>query len=181
MPPPTTLVAAARFFQLTAVFTGVLLLCYIIGYPRIAAEWHGAFDRVTGGSVEPGLGLVLVFVGALPQIVGALVLAGPVRRGNPAGRVLAWIFIVVNLLCCVGSFTSSSAFIPTSSDYSTSNQRLIDTANARFADAFPHWLTALTAALAVVGILALIGAASMMSVRPSVAYFRAVSATRRRR
>ena len=181
VPPPPTLVVAARFLQLTAVLTGVLLLCYIIGYHRVSAEWQSAFARVTHGSAEPGLGLVLVFVGAVPQIVGALALAGPLRRGNPVARVLAWIFIVANLLCCVGSFTSSSAFTPTSSDYSTSNQRLIDAASARFANAFPHWLTVVTAAFAVIGMLALIAAASMMSVRPSVAYFRAVSAMRPRR
>jgi hypothetical protein len=39
----------------------------------------------------------------------------------------------------------------------------------------------MSAAIAVIGMLALIAAASMMSVRPSVAYFRAVSATRPRR
>jgi Protein kinase domain len=179
--PPPTLVAAARFLQLTAALTGVLLLCYVVGYHRIAAEWQTAFARITRGSDEPGLGLVVVFVGAVPQIVGALVLAGPVRRGNPVARVLAWIFIVANLLCCFATFESSSAFTPDSSDYSTSNQRLIDSAGARFADAFPHWLTAVTAAVAVIGMLALIAAASMMSVRPSVAYFRAMSAMRPRR
>ncbi len=41
--PPATLVAAARFLQLTAVLTGILLLCYIIGYHRVAAEWRLAF------------------------------------------------------------------------------------------------------------------------------------------
>jgi serine/threonine-protein kinase len=179
--PPPTLVAAARFLRLTAALTGVLLLCYIIGYHRVAAEWQVAFARITHGSAEPGLGLVLVFVGAVPQIAGALALAGPVRRGNPVARVLAWMFIVANLLCCVGTFTSSTAFTPMSSDYSTSNQRLIAAAGARFADAFPHWLTAVTAAVAVIGMLALVGAATMMSVRPSVAYFRAVSAMRPRR
>ena len=167
--------------QLTAALSGVLLLCYIIGYHRVAAEWQVAFARVTHGSDEPGLGLVLVFVGAVPQIAGALALAGPVRRGNPVARVLTWIFIVANLLCCVGGFTSSTAFTPTSSEYSTSDQRLIAAAGARFADAFPHWLTATTTAIAVIGMLALIAVAWMMSLRPSVAYFRAVSATRRRR
>ena len=95
--------------------------------------------------------------------------------------MLAWIFIVVNLLCCSATFKSSSAFAPNSSDYSTSNRRLIDAAGARFADAFPHWLTTVTVIVAVVGMLALIAAASMMSVRPSVAYFRAMSAMRIRR
>jgi hypothetical protein len=179
--PPATLVAAARFLQLTAALTGILVLCYLIGYHRIAAEWHVAFARVTRGSAEPGLGLVVVFLAAVPQIVGALVLAGPVRRGNPVARVLAWIFIVANLLCCFATFTSSTAFTPMSSDYSTSDRRLIDAAGARFADAFPHWLTAMTAAVGIVGMLALIAAASLMSLRPSVAYFRAVSATRPRR
>jgi len=179
--PPATLIAATRLLQLTAALSGVLLLCYIIGYHRVAAEWQVAFARVTHGSGEPALGLVLVFVGAVPQIVGALALAGPVRRGNPVARVLAWIFIVANLLCCVGGFASSSAFTPTSSEYSTSDERLIAGAGARFADAFPHWLTGMSAAIAVIGMLALIAAASMMSLRPSVAYFRAVSAMRPRR
>ena len=157
------------------------MLCYIIGYHRVAAEWRLAFGQVTRGSAGPALGLAVVFLAAVPQIVGALALAGPVRRGNPVARVLAWIFIVANLLCCVGGFASSSAFTPTSSDYSTSDERLIAAAGARFADAFPHWLTATTAAIAVIGMLALVAAASMMSVRPSVAYFRAVSAARPRR
>lgn len=167
--------------QLTAALTGVLLLCYVIGYHRVAVEWRLAFAQVTHGSAGPGIGLVLVFLAAVPQIVGALVLAGPVRRGNPVARVLAWIFIVGNLLCCFATFTSSSAFTPTSSDYSISDRRLIDAAGARFAEAFPHWLTAMTAAVAIVGMLALIAAGSMMSVRPSVAYFRAMSAMRVRR
>jgi eukaryotic-like serine/threonine-protein kinase len=180
-PPPSTLVAAARFLQLTAVLTGVLLLCYLIGYHRVAAEWRVAFAHITRGSDEPALGLVLVLFGAVAQIVAAVVLAGSVRRGNPVARVLAWIFIVVNLLCCFATFTSSSAFTPESSDYSTSDRRVIDAASGRFADAFPGWLTAMTVIVAVAGMLALIAAASMMSRRPSVAYFRAMSAMRIRR
>jgi serine/threonine protein kinase len=179
--PPATLVAAARFLQLTAALTGVLLLCYIVGYHRVAAEWRLAFAQVTHDSAGPALGLAVVFLAAVPQIVGALVLSGPVRRGNPVARVLAWIFIVANLLCCLTTFTSSTAFTPTSSDYSTSDRRLIDAAGVRFAEAFPHWLTVMTVAVGIVGMLALIAAASMMSVRPSVAYFRAMSAMRIRR
>jgi serine/threonine protein kinase len=179
--PPTTLAAAARLLQLTAALTGVLLLCYVVAYHRISAEWHLAYRSVIHSSAEPALGLFVMFLGGVPQIVFALVLGGSVRRGNPVARVLAWIFVVTNLLCCFFTFASSEAFTPQHSDYSTSNRLLISAARARFGDGFPHWLTATTVAIAVIGMLALIAAATMMSLRPSVAYFRAISAMRIRR
>ena len=70
----------------------------------IASRPNGAspLPSVTRGSAGPELGLVLVFLAAVPQIVGALVLAGPLRRGNPVARVLAWIFIVAKSAVLLG-------------------------------------------------------------------------------
>ncbi|HKE63618.1 MAG TPA: protein kinase [Micromonosporaceae bacterium] len=177
--PPGTLLAASRLLRLTAVLSGILLLLYIVAYDQISTAWSAAYDGITTGSAQPAVGLVLVIFAIVPQVVGALLLSRPIGRGHPVGRVLGWIFIVLNLLCCSLSFFGVSAFTPTTDEFTTSNQAVIDAARAQFGSGYPVWLTAMNATIAVLGIAALIGAAVTMSLRPSSAYFRGIAAMRR--
>jgi hypothetical protein len=178
-PPPRTLLIAARLLRLTAVLSGVLLVLYVAGYQQVADAWHAAYARIAPDSTEPALGIAVVVVATVPQIIVALLLSRSIARGEPTGRVLGWIFIVANTLCCVLSFGSSAAFTPQSGDFVTTNQAVLNGAHTQFLDGYPVWLIVMTAVIAVVGMAALIGAAAAMSLRPSTAYFRTVAATRR--
>ncbi|HEU0240719.1 MAG TPA: serine/threonine-protein kinase [Micromonosporaceae bacterium] len=177
--PPGTLLAASRLLRLTAVLSGILLLLYIVAYHQISTAWSAAYDGITTGSAEPALGMVFVGFAIVAQVVGALLLSRPIGRGHPVGRVLGWIFIVLNLLCCVVPFVGVTLFTPPTDEFTTSNQAVIDAARVHFGSGYPVWLTAMNATVAVLGIAALIGAAVTMSLRPSSAYFRAMAAMRR--
>ncbi|HEY7176799.1 MAG TPA: protein kinase [Micromonosporaceae bacterium] len=177
--PPRALLIAARLLRLTAALSGLLLVLYVAGYQQIADAWHAAYAQIAPDSTEPALGIAVVVVATVPQIVVALLLSRSIARGEPTGRVLGWIFIVANTLCCALSFGSSAAFTPQTGDFVTTNQAVLNGAHTRFLDGYPVWLIVMTAVIAVVGMVALIGAAAAMSLRRSTAYFRAVATMRR--
>lgn len=178
--PPLTLVNAARLLRLTAGLSAVLLLCFIIAYHRIAVEWNAAYGGITKDAMQPGIGLAIVAVGTVAQAAFALALATWLRRGSSTARVFAWIFIVVNLLCCVGNFTTLQAFTPTSDEMTTNSAAEVTAANTNFGLGYPGWLNSAAMTIAVIGMLTLVIVAIMMSLRPSRDYFRAMSAMRRR-
>jgi serine/threonine protein kinase len=179
--PPWPVRTAAWMLRLTAALTAWVVLGALVAYHRIAVNWDRAYGSITQGSAMPMLGIVMIVLGGAVQIIAATVLAAQVRRGNRVGVVVAWVFILANVLCCFGTFASSAAFAPTSGDYSTSNQALITAANERFGSTYPEWLTAISTTVGVVGILALIVAATMMLRRPSRLYFRSMRALRAHR
>jgi len=110
--------------------------------------------------------VIAVVLGVLFTVIGFLVL-----RGNRVGRILAWVFGGLGVLCTL--CLSAGALISTSS-VTTGKINGVDTkaVDDKIAAATPSWLKPAQSALEIIALIALILVVILLALPASNAYFR---------
>jgi serine/threonine-protein kinase len=175
VPRPATVVVASALLALTALLSVSIGVGVLLAHNTISDAWHTAFDPIVraGAASDIGYGYAMVTIGVVLQASLALGFAYGLYRGSRAVRVLTWIYVGLTMLCCILTFDVPELFTPTSDEITASHAVALDHANTVFANAFPTWLTTLSAVVGVVGALSLVVCAVLVAVPPSGRFFRA--------
>jgi serine/threonine protein kinase len=171
---PLTVSIATILMLGSAALSLSIGIATLVGRRAISSDWHEQYDGLVSASGRSalGVGYGIAFTAIGVQLALAVALAYPVYRGGRQARTLAWIYIGLTALCCIGTGAVPYLFTPTSGDIAAGQTGRLSGANDRFIDGYPSWLHVWTISIGVIGAIALITAAILLGTPSANRFFR---------
>jgi hypothetical protein len=169
---PTTVTIASYLLYVTAAVGLISAVLALSEVGTISDVYKSAY----AGTANDGTEAVVVGSAVIGAVINILFAAGLAilaifnNRGRQGARITTWVIGGISL-CCSGSGVAGSA-LTSSINLDSGNGPSASEVQRQLSAALPSWYTAVTVLLAVLSLLAMLGAIILLALPASNAFFR---------